>query len=148
MRISTKGRYGLRAIVDLALYSKGGYTALNSIAQRQGISEKYLEQVFNTLKKAGVVKSVKGARGGYILARDSVHLTVGDILRVLEGELSVVEPSQKQNGIQDTIDKFLTKNIWNKIDSRLSTTVNSITIEDLVDEYRNMIESSSAIYYI
>lgn len=148
MRISTRGRYGLRAIVDLAVYSKGGYTALNSIAERQGISEKYLEQVFNALKKAGMVKSVKGSRGGYILACDSASTTVGDVLRVLEGELSVVEPSQKETGMQDVMEKFLEKNVWSKINDRINSVLNSITIEDLVNEYRKMMEAYSLIYYI
>ncbi|MFO7295470.1 MAG: Rrf2 family transcriptional regulator [Caldicoprobacter sp.] len=150
MKISTRGRYGLRAIVDLALYSnsKGGYTALNSIAERQGISEKYLEQVFNALKKAGMVKSIKGSRGGYILACDSASTTVGDVLRVLEGELSIVEPSQQDTGMQDVMEKFLEKNLWSKINDRINNVLNSITIEDLVNEYRKMMEASALIYYI
>lgn len=150
MKISTRGRYGLRAIVDLALYSnsKGGYTALNSIAERQGISEKYLEQVFNALKKAGMVRSIKGSRGGYILACDSASTTVGDVLRVLEGELSIVEPSQQDTGMQDVMEKFLEKNLWSKINDRINNVLNSITIEDLVNEYRKMMEASALIYYI
>ncbi len=148
MKVSTKGRYGLRAIVDLAVYSKGGYTTLNSIAERQGISEKYLEQVFNALKKAGMVKSIKGSRGGYMLACDSASTTVGDVLRVLEGELSVVEPLRQEAGIQDVMEKFLEKNVWSKINHRISSVLNSLTIEDLVNEYRKKMEASSLIYYI
>lgn len=148
MKISTKGRYGLRAIVDLAVYSKGGYTALNTIAERQGISEKYLEQVFNALKKAGIVKSVKGSRGGYMLARDSASTTVGEVLRVLEGELSVVEISQEETDMHDLMEKFLRKNVWSKINARVNGVLNSLTIEDLVNEYRKKIEASSLIYYI
>ena len=148
MKISTKGRYGLRAIVDLAVYSKGGYTALNSIAERQGISEKYLEQVFNALKKAGMVKSVKGSRGGYILACDSATTTVGEVLRVLEGELSVVEPLNQEADQQDVMEKFLEKNVWSKINISINNVLNSLTIEDLVNEYRKMMEASSLIYYI
>lgn len=148
MIISTRGRYGLRAIVDLAVYSKGGYTALSNIAERQGISEKYLEQVFNVLKKAGMVKGVKGARGGYILACDSARTTVRDVLEVLEGELSVVEPSPKDTGMQDVMEKFLEKNVWSKISKQINAVLDSITIEDLVNEYRKMMEASSLIYYI
>jgi DNA-binding IscR family transcriptional regulator len=73
---------------------------------------------------------------------------VGDVLRVLEGELSVVEPSQKETGMQDTMEKFLEKNVWSKINDRINSVLNSITIEDLVNEYRKMMEASSLIYYI
>ncbi|NSW90577.1 MAG: Rrf2 family transcriptional regulator [Firmicutes bacterium] len=148
MKISTKGRYGLRAMVDLALYSKYGYTALNSIAERQEVSEKYLEHVFSVLKKAGLVKSVKGAQGGYILACNSAVISVGDILRVLEGKLSVIPDSEKENNATDPMEEFLNKNVWRKIDSKINSIVNSITLDDLVMEYKKMVETSSFIYHI
>jgi Rrf2 family protein len=89
MKLSTKGRYGLRAMVDLAVHSSGEHVALYSIAERQNISENYLEQVFSILRKAGLVKSVKGAQGGYTLADKPSNISIGAILRVLEGDLSV-----------------------------------------------------------
>ena len=85
MRFSTKGRYGLRAMIDLAVYAKAGQVALNSIAERQGISLNYLEQVFSALRKAGLVRSIKGAQGGYMLTKNPEYTTAGEIIRVLEG---------------------------------------------------------------
>ena len=87
MRISTKGKYGLRAMVDLAVHSADSPIPLSSIAERQDLSLGYMEQVFSVLRKAGLVKSIKGAQGGYILAEDAASITVGDVLRALEGDL-------------------------------------------------------------
>ena len=87
MKLSTKGRYGLRAMIDLAEHSGKEPAAISSIAERQGISEGYLEQLAALLKKAGLIKSIRGAGGGYILARDMEDISVGDILRALEGRL-------------------------------------------------------------
>jgi len=148
MKISTRGRYGLRVVVDLALYSKSGYTSSTNIAQRQGISVKYLEQVFNALRKAGMVKSIKGARGGYMLACDSATTTAGDVLRVMEGKLSVVETPDDETAVEDTMGRFLEKHVWSKIDHVINDIVDSVTIDDLVREYKRMMEASSLIYYI
>ena len=83
MKLSTKGRYGLKAILDLALHSADGQITLNSIAERQGLSESYLEQLFAALKKAELIKSIRGPQGGYMLADDPENISVGDILRAL-----------------------------------------------------------------
>ena len=91
MKISTKGRYGLRALIDLAQYSEIEPVSISSIATRQAISEGYLEQLMSMLKKAGLIKSIRGAGGGYVLARDMSEISVGDVLRVLEGSLQPVE---------------------------------------------------------
>lgn len=84
MKLSTKGRYGLRAMVDLGIYSEQEPVSISSIAQRQQISDRYLEQLIGKLKKAGLVSSVRGAQGGYQLARNPEDISAGDILRVLE----------------------------------------------------------------
>ena len=148
MKISTRGRYGLRAVVDLALYSKSGYTSSGNVAERQGISGKYLEQVFNMLKKAGMVKSIKGARGGYMLACDCVTTSVGEVLRALDGKLSAVESSDHKSSTEDPMGRFLEKHVWSKIDCMINDIVDSVTLEDLVREYKRMMEKSSLIYYI
>ena len=85
MKLSTNGRYGLRAIIDLAEYEGVGPVSISSISERQDISERYLEQLMAKMKKAGLVKSVRGAGGGYILARKASEISVGDVLRALEG---------------------------------------------------------------
>ncbi len=85
MKLSTKGRYGLRALIDLAQYSGNEPVSITSIAGRQEISERYLEQLMALLKKEGLVKSIRGASGGYVLAKDLSEISVGDVLRALQG---------------------------------------------------------------
>ena len=87
MKLSTKGRYGLRALIDLAQYSKDAPVSIMSISSRQELSERYLEQLMSMLKKAGLMKSIRGAAGGYILAKPADEISVGDVLRALEGSL-------------------------------------------------------------
>lgn len=91
MKLSTKGRYGLRALIDLAQYSAEAPVSITSISARQDLSERYLEQLMSMLKKAGLVRSVRGAGGGYVLAKDMAEISVGDVLRALEGSLEPVE---------------------------------------------------------
>ena len=85
MKLSMKSRYGLRALIDLAIHSRDEQVALGNVAERNGISPQYLEQVFASLRKAGIVKSVKGPQGGYFLSRDPKEISVADIVTVLEG---------------------------------------------------------------
>src|SRR5690242_1173163 len=91
MKLSTKGRYGVKAMLDLALHNSEGQVSLKSIAERQGLSENYLEQLFSALRKAGLVKSMRGAQGGYVLAMAAEEISVGAILRALEGSLAPVD---------------------------------------------------------
>ncbi|WP_054873426.1 RrF2 family transcriptional regulator [Oxobacter pfennigii] len=147
MKISTKGRYGLRAMLDLAVNSLGDQVALKSIAQRQGISENYLEQVFSSLRKAGLVKSIKGAQGGYILGKSSSDITIGEILRTLEGSLSIIDDKSKSN-TEDKFEYIISSNVWEKVDSCIDDIVNSVKLEDLVIEYKKITDNSSFIYYI
>lgn len=146
MRISTKGRYGLRALVDMAMNPVGQHIALYSIAERQGISESYLEQVFAALRKAGIVKSIKGAQGGYVLAESSSKITVGKILRILEGDLTVI--SESKDVIDNNIDYCIKLNVWDKMNEALSKVADSITLEDLVSNYKELNGSLSMMFYI
>ena len=93
MKISTKSRYGLRLLIDLGLHKDEGYIPLKTIATRQQISDKYLEQIISALSKASIVKSTRGAQGGYMLAKDAKDISVGDILRTLEGSFTLVAVS-------------------------------------------------------
>jgi Rrf2 family protein len=116
MKFSTKGRYGLRAMIDLAVYSNGEHVALGGIAQRQGISTNYLEHVFSQLRKSGLVKSVKGAQGGYLLSENPSDIKVGRILRVLEGPLSVIDDdSDNTAGSESVIRNCIKTNKKNRI---------------------------------
>ncbi|MGB4439356.1 MAG: RrF2 family transcriptional regulator [Sedimentibacter sp.] len=143
MKISTKGRYGLRAIIDLSLNSNGDYVSLISIAERQDISKNYLEQVFSALRKSGIVKSVKGSQGGYLLNGRTSAIKVGDVLRALEGDLSVV----KDDGInKNKIEICIKKNLWDKIDEKLNEVIDNLTLEDLINEYNK--DKNALMYYI
>ena len=146
MRISTKGRYGLRAMVDLAVNSANEHVSLSSIADNQDISVSYLEQVFSALRKAGLVKSIKGAQGGYMLGDKPQNITVGQILRTLEGHLSVVDDLDKE--YDNKILYCIKKNVWDKINSCIDEVVDSITLDDLVNEYYKVKCSDGYMYYI
>ena len=113
MKLSTKGRYGLRAMVDLAVYSEKESVSISCIAQRENISESYLEQLAGKLKKAGLIKSTRGAQGGYRLAKPAAEISVGDILRALEGELGAVDcQGLKPEGGCESSDFCVTKLVW------------------------------------
>ena len=132
MKITTKGRYGMRAIVDLAMYADEGPVPLGKISERQEISEGYLEQIFAKLKKAGLIDSVRGVSGGYVLARDPADISVGDILRALEGDLSPLEcPALAADAACSNEQNCVTKFVWKKINDSLEDTVNHISLEEL-----------------
>lgn len=145
MKISTKGRYGLRAMVDLAVNSsREEPIPLKSIADRQNLSERYLEQIFSALKKNGIVNSIKGPQGGYMVSKDIQEILVGDILRALEGNLHIVSSEDMRD---DKIEECIKNNIWNKLNESIDRVVDSITLEDLVSEYNKSI-SGQYMYYI
>ena len=98
MKISTKGRYGLRALIDICIYSSAEMVTVKSISERQGISERYLEQIFSSLRKGGIINAKKGAQGGYFLAKSAREFTIGDILSVLEGDLLLIDIEKDENG--------------------------------------------------
>lgn len=146
MKLSTKGRYGLRGMIDLGANSNGEYLPLHTIAERQGISERYLEQVFSSLKKAGLVKSVKGAQGGYILSKSSESITVKDILSTLEGDLEVVE--NMENNDNDLIRECVKTKVWEKMNEAIDKVVSSITLEELIIKYKKLNGNMDIMYYI
>lgn len=136
MKLSTKGRYGVKAMLDLAIHNSEGQIALKNIAERQNISENYLEQLFAILRKAGLVKSIRGAQGGYILANEPENITVGSILRALEGSLAPVDCVIENDPVKcGRGDICVTKFIWEKIRDRVNEVVDSITLKDLVEDY-------------
>lgn len=147
MKISTKGRYGLRSMLDLAINSSGDHVSLNSIAERQHISSNYLEQVFSTLRKSGLVNSVKGAQGGYVLADSPSRISVGSILRALEGSLTVTGDNEDIEA-KNQIEYCLRTNVWDLINSSINTVVDSITLEDLMVEHKKLAGNMSSMFYI
>lgn len=147
MKISTKGRYGLRAMLDLAVHSGGSQVPLLSIAERQGISVNYLEQMFSQLRKAGLVKSVKGAQGGYILADKPDRIRVGAVLRVLEGNLDVVDQrDETRERAENPLEDCIRRCVWEKMNESINRAADSVTLGDLMENYLN--EESSPMFYI
>lgn len=139
MKISTKGRYGLRALIDLAQYSEIEPVSINSIAVRQGISERYLEQLMTLMKKAGLIKSIRGAGGGYVLAKEVSEISVGDVLRALEGNLETVECTAfSQEDSCEAAGGCVTKYVWQRINESIKQTVDEISLKQLVDESKNI----------
>ena len=142
MKISTKGKYGLRAMIDLAQYSEQEAVSISSIAQRQKISESYLEQLVAKLKKAGLVVSIRGAAGGYRLARPASGLSVGDVLRALEGDVrAVICTAQTEEGCEGE-ELCVTKYVWQRINESIEKTVDEMMIDQLVAESRKAQEKA------
>ena len=133
MKISTKGRYALRLMIDLAENSSGNPVSLKDVAKRQGISDKYHEQIISVLNKAGYVRSVRGAQGGYLLKSDPETYTVGMILRQTEGSLAPVSCIEDDEIICDRQEQCVTSIVYKKINDAISNVVDNITLQDLVD---------------
>ena len=136
MKLSTKGRYGLRAMVDIAGNGGEGAVSISSIAQRQNLSESYLEQLMSLLRKAGIIESVRGAGGGYRLARPPQSISVGEVLRALEGDLNPVECSARSGAGEPCAaeDTCVTKYVWQRISQSINETVDQIFLSDLLRE--------------
>ncbi|MGX2960581.1 cysteine metabolism transcriptional regulator CymR [Peribacillus sp. JNUCC 23] len=141
MRISTKGRYGLTIMIELAKqYDEGkSPTSLKSIAQTHNLSEHYLEQLIAPLRNAGLVRSIRGAYGGYILTKEPKEITSGDIIRVLEGPITPVE------GIED--EEPIKRQLWVRIRDAVKDVLDSTTLEDLAN-YKDDSEHDSYMFYI
>lgn len=139
MKISTKGRYGLTIMIELGKKFGEGPTSLKTIAQMHDLSEHYLEQLIAPLRNARLVKSIRGAYGGYILADDPTKITAGDIIRVLEGPISPVE------GIED--EEPVKRALWIKIRDAVKDVLDNTTIQDLIN-YKDEGETDSYMFYI
>jgi Rrf2 family transcriptional regulator, cysteine metabolism repressor len=140
MKLSTKGRYGVKAMVDLAINYGGAPVSIKSISERQNISEYYLEQLFAPLRKADLIKSMRGAQGGYVLSKEPKAISVADIIRVLEGPIEI---SDCIEGVAcSNIDCCGTRLLWEKIKRSIDSVMESTTLEDIVNDYRNMRENT------
>lgn len=141
MKLSTKGRYGLKAMFELSLRQTCGPVPLKQIAQKQNISEQYLEQIFSILKKSGLIKSVRGAQGGYLLVKEPKDITVGDILIVLEGPVSLSDCVLDEDVCENS-GKCVTKVVWEKMKKGIEDVINSITLQDMIDDHnKNILEN-------
>lgn len=139
MKISTKGRYALRLMLDLALNNTGEYITIKSIAARQEISEKYLEQIISMLNRAGYVNSIRGAQGGYRLAKAPSEYTVGMILRLTEGSLEPVECVEEGKRTCTRNNGCVTREVWEELYDAICNVVDHITLQNLVDKQMNMV---------
>ena len=150
VQISTRGRYGLRAMVDMALHTTEGPLALRVIAERQGISESYLEQVFTNLRKAGLVRASRGAQGGYELSRQAVEITVGQILRSLEGPIIPVHcvGDNDNNSSYCEREKIcITRSFWAELRDKINEFLDSVTLQDLVERAKTVLPEEP-MYFI
>jgi Rrf2 family protein len=147
LRLSTKGRYGTRVMLELALDHGNGYTLLKDIAKRQNISVGYLEQIIPSLKSAGLINSSRGAHGGYILARPPEEITLYEIVTALEGPISLVECVNSPE-VCDRVDFCVTRDLWDEVSGTIDNTLRSKSLLDLVHKHRNKEKSRPLMYSI
>ncbi len=143
MQLSTKGRYAVRAMFDLSFYSKGEPVPLSRISEREEISLHYLEQLFNKLRKGGVVESVRGPAGGFKLAKKPAEITVEEIIRIVEGPIvpvACLEQKDKKK-ICHRAEKCVTYLLWKRLGKSITEVLGAITLQDLVDEAAQVMDS-------
>ncbi|MGB4660488.1 MAG: Rrf2 family transcriptional regulator [Mobilitalea sp.] len=145
MKISTKGRYALRLMLDLALNNTGEYITIKSIAARQQVSEKYLEQIISLLSHAGYVKSIRGAQGGYKLAKEPIEYTVGMIITLTEGSLAPVDCLEDTTNDCNRTNACVTRDVWMELYQAVLSVVDNITLQDLVDKQLNLMSQDFSI---
>ena len=138
MKISTKGRYALRLMIDLAQHDAAGYIPLRDISRRQEISAKYLEQIVVQLSRAGLVTATRGAQGGYQLARHPAQYTVGEILRITEGSLAPVARLEHDPVECPRAEDCITLDFWRGLYDAVNRYVDSVTLEDLVSRGKTL----------
>ena len=137
MKLSTRGRYGIHAMYDLAIHADCGPQSIKAIAEREGIPEAYLEQLIAVLKREGLVTSLRGAQGGYLLARAPGEITVGDVLRALEGSLCLVECLDEEDACGKAC-ACPSRIVWMKLRDGLKAIVDGITLRDMIDDYERL----------
>lgn len=139
MKISTKGRYGLTIMMELAAKYGEGPISLKSIAEKNGLSEHYLEQLIAPLRNAGMVKSIRGAYGGYILSKDPEEITAGDVIRILEGPISPVDFTEEDDPAK--------RDLWLRIRDAIAAVMDSTSLHDLIN-FKEEGTPDSYMFYI
>jgi Rrf2 family transcriptional regulator, cysteine metabolism repressor len=148
MKLSTKGRYGLRAMMDLAAHQKGSVPVfLSDVAKRQQISEKYLEQIFAALRTAGLVHTMRGRKGGFLLSKDPKEITAETIISVLEGPCAVVDCVSRPE-ICDKTESCAAREVWSLLGKRIGEVLSGFTLERLVKMQDEKSDESASMYYI
>ncbi len=136
MKVSTKGRYALRLMIDLAEHGRGDFIPLKEVSARQGVSVKYLEQIVNQLSRAGLLQSVRGAQGGYRLAKSATKYTAGEILRVTEGGLAPIACLDQAAEVCPRNEHCSTLDFWTGLADVIDRYVDSVTLADLVTDHQ------------
>lgn len=147
MKLSTKVRYGTRAMLDLACHHGNGPILLKDIARRQDISLKYLERIFSSLKAAGLVKSLRGAKGGFILNTAPAKITVNQIMGALEGPLELVECIKNKDFCR-RVNACVMHDIWYELAKAMEIVLKTTTLDDLIIREKKKKKSSGSMYYI
>ncbi len=145
MKISTKGRYALRMMLDLAQNQQDGFVALKDIAERQSISKKYLEQIVPLLNRSGVLRTTRGYQGGYMLSKSPDKITVGDVLRITEGSLAPVACLDDEVNLCERSDNCMTLGVWQGLYDTITNYLDSITLQDIIDNQQAV---DADTYYI
>lgn len=136
MKLSTKGRYGVKAMVELAINYGATPTSIKTISAKQNISECYLEQLFAPLRKAKLINSIRGAQGGYVLNKEPKNITVAEVIYILEGPIEIADCIEGDTC--DNVDFCATRLLWEKIKNSIDDVMKSITLQDIVDDYKDM----------
>lgn len=136
MKLSTKGRYGVKAMVELAIHYGGNPISIKTISIRQNISECYLEQLFAPLRKAKLITSSRGAQGGYVLSKEPKDVTVAQLIYILEGPIEIADCIE--GSTCDNVDFCATRLLWEKIKNSIDDVMESITLQDIVNDYKDM----------
>lgn len=136
MKLSTRGRYGLKAMVDLALNYGQGQMTVNALAQKQGVSEAYLEQLIAALRRAGLISSTRGAQGGYVLARPPEEISAGEVLHTLEGTTALIDCVGSEKFDCDNACTCSARPLWLKLQSKINVVLDSTSIYELAEDYK------------
>lgn len=148
MKLSKKSRYGITALIDLSINSKSGHVSLSSIAERNDISPQYLEQVFAGLRRYGIVKSIKGAQGGYLLNKPTKSISVGEIIEALDGTYRIEDDVIGSGEEESVADRIIQESVIDIINDRLDEVLLNITLADLEKDYLEYNASDEQMYYI
>ena len=147
MKLSKKSRYGITALIDLSINSKSGHVSLSSIAERNDISPQYLEQVFAGLRRYGIVKSIKGAQGGYLLNKPAEKIAVGEIIEALDGTYRIEDDVTGEEE-ERVADRIIKESVIDIINDQLDNVLLNITLADLEKDYLEYNATDDQMYYI
>ena len=147
MKLSTKGRYGTRAMLDLVMHQDAGPVNVKEIAERQGISARYLEHLMSRLASSGLVRPVRGRSGGFVLSRRASEITLAEIVEALEGRIAVVE-CVVDPGVCHRASFCATREVWGGVSQSITRYLSEMTLENLYQQQRKKEETQTAMYYI